>query len=232
MHISVIIPAKNESENLRNLFKRIKTSCEDNNIQYSIIFINDGSTDNTVNVLNMICKQYPLKIITHSISEGKANSIIQGIELSSTEYVVMIDADLQYPPEAIPEMARLATEYPVVVARRNTNHEKLHRKILSTIHRFLYGYVLFGLTCDIQSGLKLFPKKLLNHIDRSNITPWTLDLSILYTAKQLGYKIGETPIIFSQRSGGISKVSILQSIVEHTYTAIRLRFFNKKRSNL
>lgn len=226
--LTIVIPGKNESENIETLLQRIGSALDKSTIRYSIIYINDGSTDDSAVKLSRASKDYPLTVIEHAVSQGKAKSIIEGVLQAKSDSVVMIDADLQYPPEAIPEMFTLRAKYPVVVAWRVENNEKWLRKVASKVHAFIFCELLFGLKCDVQAGLKLFPKELIKSIDMANVTPWTLDLSLLYTAQQLGMAIGEVPIRFEARLLGKSKVNILRSFYEHSLTSVKIRFSQRK----
>ena len=101
--ISVIVPIRNEVGTLELLVNRISDSFLSSNIKYKIIFIDFDSQDGTSEKLVELAKNYPVEFHAQ-IGKGKASAIIEGVGYADTEYVVMIDGDLQYPPEAIPEM--------------------------------------------------------------------------------------------------------------------------------
>jgi glycosyltransferase involved in cell wall biosynthesis len=193
--ISIIIPIKNESGNIRQLVTRINDAMQAAQIAYRMVFVDGHSTDDGLTILRSLEAQYPITIIEQR-STGKALGVIEGVLACNTEFVVMIDADLQYPPETIPEMWSMHTKFPIVVARRTVHNESLLRKLPSLIHSFLYGRLLFGLRCDVQSGLKLFPKKLIEYIDTEDISPWTLDLALILAGQSQKLAIGEVPIEF------------------------------------
>ena len=97
----------------------------------------------------------------------------------------MIDADLQYPPEAIPEMMNnINFGVDVVVANRKENHVSLRRKIISRAFNLFFAKYLHGLHVDVQSGLKVFKKEV---VERISLHPsqWTFDLEFLLKAKNL-----------------------------------------------
>jgi len=220
-NLAIIIPTRNEIASIDSLVERLSNSLNGTEISFQIIFIDGNSRDGTYEKLLKLNDKNISSYL--QLSKGKALAVIEGVGHAESEYVCMIDADLQYPPEAIPEMYRMIGECNLVVARREVNNEKFLRKTLSKIHKYIFGNLLFGLSCDIQSGLKLFPKSLIYDIDTSDITPWTLDLALLLAAKKRGYKIGEVAIDFEERKFGESKVSIFGSIGEHLYTALRFK---------
>lgn len=222
-YLDIIIPVKNEVRNIDELVNRINNSLLDKNIDYRMIFVDDHSTDKTVELLNLLKKNYPIRIYIKQGKPGKAYSILEGVAKSAAEYVVMIDADLQYPPEAIPEMLELTKKHGVVVARRAKYKDSKVRKLFSHSFNTLFGKVLHGFKCDVQSGLKLFKREIALFVDPQKITPWTLDLTLLHTAQDLGYSIGEVNIKFSKRANGKSKVNLLSTTLEIGKQALKLK---------
>lgn len=227
-YIDIIIPVKNEAKNLAPLVSRINKALSKANINYTLIFIDDHSEDRTVQVLSILRQVYPIKIYTKKGRVGKAFSILEGASYSKSEYVVMLDADLQYPPEAIPQMFEKLQNYGVVVARRKNYHTSFLRQFLSKGFKYFFGKFLFNLNIDVQSGLKLFKKEIIDQINISDVSKWTLDLPLLYTAKDLGYKIGEVEIDFYKRSNGKSHLNVFASILEIGAAALKLRLRNKR----
>jgi glycosyltransferase involved in cell wall biosynthesis len=227
MNLTIVVPVKNESGSIKELVERTDAALKMALISYEIIFVNDGSTDTSEDTIKRLMDRFPIHLISRFPSKGKAFSVIDGVRNAHSSTVVMIDGDLQYPPEAIPEMYALRETHSMVVAKRVVNSERFIRKIASEIHSFFYCKLLFGLTCDVQAGLKLFPKSLIDEIRLEYVSPWTLDLSLVYAAKRHGYTIGEVPVTFLPRSSGNSKVSILRSFYEHTISSLKVRFWYK-----
>lgn len=107
--LSVIIPAYNEENVIEETVGRIRKVLELAKIENEILVVNDGSTDNTLNALKRLKKQDSLRIINLSSNCGHMNAIRAGLEASIGDYVLTIDADLQDPPETIPEMFSIIT---------------------------------------------------------------------------------------------------------------------------
>ena len=139
----------------------------------------------------------------------------------------MIYADLQYPPEAIPQMLTLSKSHGVVVANRAKKNESILRNFLSRGFSKIFGKFLHNLDCDVQSGLKILNIDILKHIDKKSITTWTLDLSILKTAQDLGYLIGGFNIKFDKRLSGRSKVNVLKTTWEIGLNSLLLKIKRK-----
>ena len=221
--LDIIVPVKNEAHTVSALVHRIASSMRKVDIAYSIIFVDDRSTDDTSSVISTLAHYHPIKL-HHKIGKpGKAFCILEGAEIATAEHVVMIDADLQYPPEIIPEMYKQASQHGVVVANRRVYKSTLLRRFASRANALVFGRLLFGLDCDIQSGLKLFRKEIIEHVDPSMVGPWSLDIPLLYAAKSLGYNIGSVDISFERRENGQSHISFLSVAFEIALGAMKLR---------
>lgn len=120
MQISVIIPIYNEEENIDLLYKRLTGVLHNLNLSYELIFINDGSKDKSLQLIKKLTKQdSEVKYIDFSRNFGHQIAVTAGLDKAAGETIVIIDADLQDPPELIAEMyAKIKEGYEVVYARR------------------------------------------------------------------------------------------------------------------
>src|SRR5688572_4867015 len=117
---------------------------------------------------------YQVKLFLKEGKRGKAYSIIEGIQKAQYENICMIDADLQYPPEVIPQMLKELETHGVVVANRTDADTSFARRFISKTFSFVFGKVLHGFSVDVQSGLKVFKKEIGSFINADKVTPWTL----------------------------------------------------------
>ncbi len=211
--VSIVIPTLNEAHNIETLVLRIHDSLKVQNIPYEIIFVDDRSTDSTISLIKKLQTSYPIKLIEkeNHIPRGKACSILEGTKYAASENIIMLDADLQYPPEVIPLLLEKAKTYGVVIAERKTYKSNLLRRFGSRLNAFIFGRLLFGLNFDTQSGLKLFRREIAHYIENASISPWALDIHLLFTARELGYSIGTIPITFELRQGGDSKINFAKA---------------------
>jgi len=107
--LSVIVPCYNEEEVIEETYNRLTSVLKQNRINYEIIFINDGSMDKTLDILTNLAKNdKKIKIISFSRNFGHQSAVSAGIHHCKGDYAVIIDADLQDPPEIIPELLSLA----------------------------------------------------------------------------------------------------------------------------
>ncbi|MBW7955338.1 glycosyltransferase [Patescibacteria group bacterium] len=224
MQLDVIIPVYNEADNVQALVERLTTTLQKSSIRFNLIFVDDHSTDETVKILADLPKKNNIKILTKKGERGKAFSILEGAAASTAPFLAMIDADLQYPPEVIPEMLTLAQQHGVVVAKRNGYQDSPLRNFLSHGFQWFFGKVLHGLDCDVQSGLKVFKREIIESVPTEDVTAWTLDIPLLTTALNLGHSIGQVDISFEKRTQGESKIEFVSSIREIGGRAISYKF--------
>ncbi len=226
--LSVIIPVFNEKNNLPSLVAKLSKSLE--GIEHELIFIDDHSKDGSLEYLKNVQQMHQnIQILSKKGKRGKSTSLLEGIVESRGEEIAMIDADLQYPPEAIPEMYKQLANYDIVVGKRVAVSGNLGRRALTQIFNFFFGKVLLGLNVDVQSGLKVFRKQTIQAIHLAP-TPWGFDYDFLYKAKRLGWKIGEVPIDFYERKADLSKVDTFRTGFELAYGAMKLRLMYLLRS--
>jgi dolichol-phosphate mannosyltransferase len=228
--VSIVVPTLNEAGNIAALISRIDTALYAIH-DYEIIFVDDHSSDRTTETILSVAAARNQELGRVSVhlkqgAPGKAFSLIEGFSYAQFQNICMIDADLQYPPEAIPSMLeKLLTGYSVVVANRQKIENHAHRRALSYVGRKFYGRMMHGLDCDVQSGLKLFYKPILSQITL-NATAWTFDLTFLTQARTFGYQIGTIEIPFSKRGYGNSKVQVFKVGSEILMQAIKVKLMS------
>ena len=225
--LSVVIPTYNEKENIKELVSQIRSAFLNGKINYEIIFVDDSSTDGTVEEINKHKGQLPVRVYTKYIKHGfgkrgKASSLLIGFDLAKYDSVCMIDADLQYPPKAIVPMYKKLKKADIVVANRKFYQESRIRIFLSKGFRIVFGRFLLRLDFDVQSGLKVFKKEILSKI-RINSSKWGFDFEFLFKSKKLGYIIMDHSIEFSRRFSGKSKINPVFSSMEIGRAVLLLR---------
>jgi len=221
--LSVIVPTFNEEANVTSLVEKIHNALSQAKINYEIIFIDDHSTDQTQNIISNLAIYYPIISATKVGKKGKSYSILEGAKFAQFDNIAMIDADLQYPPEALPKMVGMLKSSDLVISNRKKYKDAAVRKVLSRTFRFLFGHVLFGLNYDIQSGLKVFKREVYETLKFIPSSSWTFDLEFLHRAKQAGFEISSFDITFSKREKGNSKMGILKQTLEIGSNALRVK---------
>ncbi|WP_407424476.1 glycosyltransferase family 2 protein [Methanobrevibacter sp.] len=131
MKLDIVVPCYNEEKNIEKFFTEVSYVLKD--IDINIIFVNDGSSDNT---LNEIKKLKDVSYISFSRNFGKEAAIYAGLSKTTADYVILMDVDLQDPPSLIPEMMKYVDEYDIVATRRVTRAGE--PKIRSFFARLFY----------------------------------------------------------------------------------------------
>jgi len=221
--VSIVVPIYNEANSIHELLTRIHNSLSNNNSPYEVIFIDDNSTDNPKQFIDKFDKHTQIYIYTKQGRKGKAFSLIEGFAKAKGGLVVMLDGDLQYPPESIPAMCKALETSDIAVASRNQYTDSRVRKILSNSFKKFFGNVLFGLHHDIQSGMKAFKRQVLETIKFEPKSPWTFDLEFLHRAKQAGFTIKNVETDFARRINDFSKVGFIATTMEIGIHALLLR---------
>lgn len=231
--ISIIVPTLNEEGNIEELSRRVDEALKAGNICYEIIFIDDHSSDGTVNAIKNISNKYPVSVFLKNGKKGKAYSLLEGFSQARYNLLAILDADLQYPPEAIPEMIeKINAGSDIIVANRiKIKDKKIFRRIASRFFYLFFGKIMHGIDCDVQSGLKVFKKQIIKEIT-INPSPWTFDLEFLINAVNAGYKIESIDIVFDQRHSGESKINFFKSIYEIGSNAFNLKIKGRKPSKI
>jgi polyisoprenyl-phosphate glycosyltransferase len=207
--ISVIIPVYNEAKHIKESLSAITGFLKNCSCNYEIILVDDGSKDPTWNIIRDLTGKMPnLKAFRLSRNFGKEAALCAGIEAAAGDACIIMDADLQHPPELIPEMIRLWRDNgfdAVDGIKASRGKERIINKIgsslfYSTLHR-LSGYDLNG-----ASDFKLLDRKIINawkQMGERNtffrgMTAWT------------GFNRTTVPFVVANRTDGYSKWSVLR----------------------
>ena len=169
MDISVIVPLYNEDESLPELEAWIRRVMEANGFSYEIIFVNDGSTDRSWQVITELQKQnHNVKGVCFRRNYGKSPALNVGFERAAGNVVITMDADLQDSPDEIPELYRMITEegYDLVSGWKQKRYDPLSKtiptKLFNATARKVSG--IHNLH-DFNCGLKAYRKDVVKNIE-------------------------------------------------------------------
>lgn len=228
--VSLIIPCYNEEKNILlfyNEFKKILNS----NYNYELIFVNDGSTDNTMDSLNDLLKycKCKIKIIDFSRNFGKESAMYAGIRNSNGDYAVFIDADLQQNPKYILEMLKVVEKEKCdsVVCYQEKRQENVFKKVLKNIFYKIYNKNSDTYFQSNASDFRLINKKIINNI-KSIKEKKRFSKGIF---SYVGYKVTYIPYHVDNRQYGKTKWSIKKLFTYaidgiYSFTKIPLKIIN------
>ena len=203
--ISVVIPLFNEAESLPELHAWIAKVMQTNDLSYELIFVDDGSIDNSWEIITQLSQQHPeVKGIRFGKNYGKSPALQYGFQKASGEVIITMDADLQDSPDEIPELYRMIMEekFDLVSGWKKKRHDPLSKtiptKLFNATARLFSGIKLHDFNC----GLKAYRRNVVKNIEIYNdMHRW-----IPYLAKNAGFnRIGEKPVQHQARKYGTTK---------------------------
>jgi glycosyltransferase involved in cell wall biosynthesis len=219
--VSVILPAYNEGAVIDRVIQRIIKTFEGSKLSYELLVIDDNSDDNT----GWIAQQAGARVITHPYNIGNGASIKTGIRNARGEILIMMDADGQHPPEAIPFLLEKIGAYDMVVGARTSSSESvLHRNIANKIYNALATYVSGRKVEDLTSGFRAIKSQVARNfvylLPNRFSYPTTITLATLRSGRSLAY----IPIDAKRRIGK-SKIRLLRDGIRFFLIILRIATF-------
>ena len=237
MVLSVIIPCYNEASRLSLKEKIIRVYNELSFIvkQFELILVDDGSTDNTYEVLNNISSAYNIKLLRNEENRGKGYSIRRGMVEASGNYILYMDADLSTPIYNVRGMSELLKKYDCVIASRYIEgseiciRRSIIRIFISKLCRVLI-HIIFKLGVnDSQCGFKLLKKDENFKIDTLKCDRWLFDIELLLYLKRNGYKIKEYPVSWTNnKESTLIPIDAIKSSYKEFFIILKEFRRNKK----
>ena len=205
LDISVVVPLYNEQESLPELVAWIDRVAEQNKLSYEVIMVDDGSSDDSWQVVEQLKEQYPaIKGIRFARNYGKSAALYCGFAEAEGEVVFTMDADLQDSPDEIPPMRRMILEegYDLVSGWKKKRYDpagkRLPSKFFNWTARVVSGIKLHDFNC----GLKAYRRKVIKSIEVYG----EMHRYIPILSKHAGFKrIGEKVVQHQERKYGVSK---------------------------
>jgi glycosyltransferase involved in cell wall biosynthesis len=218
MDVSVIIPAYNEEKGIVRSIDDIIGILEKNNLNYEIIVINDGSTDNT----GQLALEKGAKVITHDFNHGYGASIKAGVRRAKYEIVLITDADGTYPATEIPNILRHIESYDMVVGARVGSDVKISpvRKPAKWALTKLANYLSESNIIDLNSGLRAMKKDVFLKFNKFLPDGFSLTSTITLAMVTGGCQVKYVPISYRRRIGK-SKIRPIRDTLNFLQLIIR-----------
>jgi dolichol-phosphate mannosyltransferase len=221
VEVSIVVPALNEAQNLPALCARIADALS--TARYEILVIDDGSADGTREVCRLLATCFPLRLhVRPQPQGGLSGAVLEGFGLSRGDILVVMDADLQHPPERVPALLAALDEQDVEIAlgSRYTDGGStasgwgVTRWINSRVATLL-ARPFAGGTRDPMSGFFALRRETLLRAQR--LTPQGYKIALELLCKCRVRRVAEVPIHFAERMGGDSKLTVTQQFkyLEH-----------------
>ena len=215
IHHTVVIPVFNEEPNLRPLFDRLATVMDGLQKPWEVIFVNDGSSDRSLDLLREFHRQRPrqVRVIDFNGNFGQHTAIMAAFERARGEIVITLDADLQNPPEEIPKLtAKVEEGFDAVGGFRKERKDTVMRKTSSRFINYLREKTTDIRMTDQGCMLRAYRR----HVVKAIVQTGERSLFIPALAYKFAAKPGEVEVEHGERAGGASKYSY--------YKLVRLNF--------
>jgi len=226
----VIMPTCNEAANIKNLTEKILCSQAD----LEILIIDDNSPDGTGKIADQLAKLHrEVSVIHRSKKLGLGSAYVEGFRVAlkrKVDFVIEMDADFSHDPADISRFLKEIQSYDLVIGSRYLQGSRILnwpvRRLVLSKGATLYTRFLTGLPLtDATTGFKCISRSVLEamDLDRIQSNGYAFQIEVNYWAYKHGFRIGEIPIVFSDRSQGSSKMSI-NEILEAIWIVWKLRF--------
>ena len=238
MQISIVVPTYKEQENIQTLFERIFKVFKEHKIDGEIIVVDDDSNDGTEETVNKFTERHPVNLIVRKNEKGLASACIKGFDNAKGDIILVMDADLQHPPEKIPELiSAIENGADIAIGSRHVEGGSLGdwniiRKTVSWGAGFLANTLFSEIknVKDKESGFFAFKKEVIANVDlRPKGYKILLEILVLGNYKN----VKEIGFTFGLRNAGKSKlgISIIFSYIYHLITLLwhsgKLKLFAK-----
>jgi dolichol-phosphate mannosyltransferase len=223
MDLSIIIPMFNEAENAEHTLVRVEESLASFQANYEIIAVNDGSTDNTLEVLQGIANQNKrIKVVSYPRNIGRGMALRRGFQESKGEIVVSIDADLSYAPHYIQELIKtleVNTDVDFVLASPympggGVEDVPLLRLWISKLGNKILRFAMPNRIYTSTGIFRAYRRKVLDSLELESDGK-EIHLEILSKALALGFRVKEVPAVLKGRRKGKSKFKFKRTALSH-----------------
>ena len=216
--LSIVIPSYNEEGNVENTARVVSGILEKNGIEFELIFVNDGSSDKTWDKISAMAKSREnIVAVNFSRNFGKESAIFAGLEVASGDACVLMDCDLQHPPEVIADMYRIWKNNDVDIVEGRKKSRGKENPIYKGMSLFFYKIInrSSGLDMEAASDFKLLDRKV---VDALNRMPERLTF-FRAMSSWVGFKTEKVYFEVAERAEGESKWSA-KSLIKYAVNNI------------
>lgn len=220
--LSVFFPAFNEAANLPHLLEQANQVVPQLAQEFEYIVVNDGSTDNTIAIVDDLKKQFPnVCIVSHPKNEGYGAALKTGIAAAQYDWIFFTDADLQFDLHDLHSFIPYTEEYNAIIGYRKNRADGSHRKLNAKLFK-LYIDLLFRVhVTDIDCAFKLLKRTVVQPIRLESSGAFTTS-ELLYKLKKQHVRFKELPVSHYPRKYGNPTGANLSVIIKACYEALDL----------
>lgn len=242
LFLSIVIPTYNEESRIPNTLYNILTYLKNQSYSSELLIVDDGSTDNTISILEEIARPYQNVKVIKNEHRGKGFTVRTGMLAATGKYVLFSDADLAVPLEEFEKLLPyLIADFDVVIASREGQGayrigEPLYRHIMGRVFNLIIHFIALGGFQDTQCGFKAFKREVAHDLfsrvllygENTKILKEPavtgFDVEILFIAEKLKYKVKEVPIKWIY--GIETKVNPIKDTLRNLLDIVRIRLYD------
>lgn len=206
--VSIILPVFNEQESLAEMHGRIASTMAGEGVPFEVIFVDDGSTDDSLAVMKNLQEEHDeVVILSHARNHGKSLALMQGLDVAEGDVVITMDADLQEDPEDIPLLLeQIRDGYDMAVGYRRRRKDSFCKRFVSKVYNYLVTRIVGATFKDINCGFKAFTRKLADRFElRGDMHRLMPAIAVSY-----GFTFTEVQVAHHARKYGESKYVLLR----------------------
>jgi len=231
LDLSIVVPLFNETRRVHNI-ESIFDFFSSLPLNFEIIAVDDGSTDNTYNILFEYKKEYScLKIVKHASNLGKGAAVRHGVLIAQGDKILFTDIDLSTPLSEFFKLDVYLPDFDVVIASRALKdskieiHQPFYRELMGRIFNFLVKQLSLVKYSDTQCGFKLFKKSAAHAIfKRQTIDGFAFDVEVLTLTSIMNFKVKEVGVKWINSFDSKVKIHIHPFIMLYDLINLRLKF--------
>ena len=228
MKYSLVIPIFNEEDVINVFHQRLENVLKAQDRDYEIIYVDDASTDASLDILKDLSKQgLQVRIISFKENRGQSTALFAGFRLASGEWIITLDADLQNPPEEIPKLLEFKNDFDFITGVRERRKDSILRKTSSSIAKTFRFVILGDRTQDTGCALRIFKREVVSQI------PFFRNFHRFFTflVRKRGFKVKEVSIRHEERKFGKSKYKTFNRACEGIFDLIGVFWLKRRMIN-
>lgn len=228
MKYSVVIPLKNEEENISDLIAELEPVMEKIGAPWELLCIDDGSTDATLDKLQALTKQKPfLRVLKFDRNYGQSSAFDAGFKNAKGEWVITLDGDRQNDPRDIPQLLAISDNFDLICGWRRDRRDPWHKKITSKLANFVRSRLCKDNVQDTGCSLKVYRTSCLRNIKMYK----GMHRFLPALFKIEGYRVTEVPVNHRERTKGVTKYNFFNRSFNTIADLMAVRWMSKRHVN-